>query len=94
MDISPELAEKIATLARLRLDADTLEAFAGQMRDILAYMETLSAVDTTDVEPLYGPVTHVSPTRPDEVKRTCTRDEVLANAPESDGRFFIVPRIV
>ncbi|NMC48817.1 MAG: aspartyl/glutamyl-tRNA amidotransferase subunit C, partial [Desulfovibrio sp.] len=47
-----------------------------------------------NVEPLYGPVTHVSPTRPDEVKRTCTRDEVLANAPETDGRFFIVPRIV
>ena len=83
MDVSPELAARIATLARLRLDEDKLERFAGQMHDILNYMETLAAVDT-----------HVSPTRPDEAARTCTRDEVLQNAPESDGRFFIVPKIV
>jgi aspartyl-tRNA(Asn)/glutamyl-tRNA(Gln) amidotransferase subunit C len=94
MDVSPELAAKVATLARLRLDADKLERFAGQMHDILNYMETLAAVDTTGVEPLYGPVAHASPTRPDEAARTCTRDEVLRNAPESDGRFFIVPKIV
>lgn len=94
MDVSPELAAKIATLARLRLDAGTLQQFAAQMHDILNYMETLSAVDTTGVEPLYGPVAHASPTRPDEVARTCDRDDVLRNAPESDGRFFIVPKIV
>ena len=52
MPIQPEQAATIAKLARLRLDDATLGHFAGQMDNILAYMETLSAVDTTGVEPL------------------------------------------
>lgn len=94
MPITPDQAAKIAKLARLRLDDDKLERFAGQMDDILAYMETLSSVDTTGVEPLYGPVTHATPMREDEVVRTCSRDAVLKNAPATDGQFFVVPKIV
>lgn len=94
MPITPKQAAKIAKLARLRLDDDKLERFAGQMDDILAYMETLSSVDTTGVEPLYGPVEHATPTRTDAVVRTCTRDEILRNAPATDGQFFVVPKIV
>ncbi len=94
MKIRPEQAAKIAKLARLRLDDDKIERFAGQMDDILAYMETLSAVDTQGVEPLYGPVEHTTVTRPDVVTKTCTRDEILANAPQTDGQFFVVPKIV
>jgi aspartyl-tRNA(Asn)/glutamyl-tRNA(Gln) amidotransferase subunit C len=62
------------------------------MRDILAYWNPLCR-DHHGREPLYGPVTHVTPPGPTSQKDQ-TRDEVLANAPESDGRFFIVPRIV
>ena len=94
MPISPEQAAKVAKLARLRLDAAKLERFAGQMDDILAYMETLSSVDTTGVEPLYGPVDHATPLREDVVVKTCTRDAILKNAPATDGQFFVVPKIV
>jgi len=94
MPISPAQAAKIAKLARLRLDEAKLERFAGQMDDILAYMETLGTVDTTGVEPLYGPVEHATVTRPDAVVKTCTRDEILRNAPATDGQFFVVPKIV
>jgi aspartyl-tRNA(Asn)/glutamyl-tRNA(Gln) amidotransferase subunit C len=94
MPITPEQAAKIATLARLRLDSDKLERFAGQMDDILAYMETLSSVGTDGVEPLYGPVEHATVTRADEVVKTFSRDEILQNAPATDGQFFVVPKIV
>jgi len=85
---------KIATLARLRLDQDTLERVAGQCNDILGYMDTLAEVDTANVEPLYRPVEHGAVYREDVVVKHCRRDEVLANAPETDGVFFIVPKIV
>jgi aspartyl-tRNA(Asn)/glutamyl-tRNA(Gln) amidotransferase subunit C len=94
MKLSPQEAATVARLARLRLPEETLGRFAAQMGDILSYMETLNALDTRDVEPLYGPVEHEAPLRPDVAVKTCTRDEVLQNAPETDGRFFIVPKIV
>lgn len=94
MKLSPEEAAKVARLARLRLPEQTLERFAAQMGDILSYMETLNALDTAGVEPLYGPVEHDAPLREDVAARTCTRDQILAGAPETDGRFFVVPKIV
>jgi aspartyl-tRNA(Asn)/glutamyl-tRNA(Gln) amidotransferase subunit C len=94
MPIKPEQAATIAKLARLRLDDAKLERFAGQMDDILAYMETLSSVDTTGVEPLYGPVEHATPIREDVVAKTFTREQILGNAPATDGQFFVVPKIV
>jgi aspartyl-tRNA(Asn)/glutamyl-tRNA(Gln) amidotransferase subunit C len=94
MKIRPEEVAKVAKLARLRLDDDKLERFAGQMDGILEYMETLGALDTTGVEPLYSPVLHESALRPDVAVKNCARDQILANAPATDGQFFIVPKIV
>lgn len=94
MPITAAQAATIAKLARLRLDDTTLGEFAGQMDAILTYMETLGNVDTSGVEPLYSPVEHATVTRADTVVRTCTREEVLQNAPETDGQFFVVPKIV
>ena len=94
MNFTPEQAAKVAALARLRLPEGKLARLAAQMDDILAYVDTLAACDTTGVEPLYGPVEHPTPLREDVAVKTCLRSEILAQAPESDGRFFIVPKIV
>jgi aspartyl-tRNA(Asn)/glutamyl-tRNA(Gln) amidotransferase subunit C len=94
MAITPQEAAKVARLARLRLPEETLVKFAGQLGDILTYMETLESCDTAGVAPLYGPVEHAAPLRRDEAAKTCSREDILANAPETDGRFFIVPKIV
>jgi len=94
MTIQPEVVAKVAKLAKLRLDATKIERFAGQMDGILAYMETLGAVDTTGVEPLYSPVEHETPLRADVAVKTASRDQILANAPKTDGQFFVVPKIV
>ncbi len=94
MKLSPQEAAKAAKLARLRPDENELAELAGHMDSILSYMETLGAVDTSNVEPLYSPVEHAAPMRDDQTVKNCERDEVLANAPQADGRFFIVPKIV
>lgn len=94
MKLSADDAAKIAKLARLDLDQDKLERFAGQFSDILQYMDKLAEVDTTGVEPMYSPSEHATVFREDVAVKTRERDQVLANAPEDDGSFFIVPKIV
>lgn len=94
MAITPEEVAKVARLARLDLPQDKLELFAGQLGDILEYMDKLSEIDISDVEPMFSPVEHVTVTRPDVVSKEYEREDILSNAPESDGEHFIVPRIV
>ncbi len=94
MKINPQEAARIAALARLTLDEEKCELFAGQFEGILGYMDKLGELDTSGVEPLYSPVEHETPFREDEPRKRFSRDEVLANAPEKDGQFFIVPKIV
>lgn len=94
MKISPQDVAKIAKLSRLDLPQEKLELFAGQCGDILNYMDKLGELDTDNVEPMYSPVEHTTVLRKDEVRKDFDRSEVLSNAPEQDGQFFIVPRIV
>lgn len=103
MDNSLKRVQAVATLARLDLtqglspeEAEaTLNRFASQFKDIVALMDTLSEVNTEGVDPLYWPLAVPSaPPREDVAHKACSRQEVLANAPDQDGRFFIVPRIV
>lgn len=94
MSISLAEVEKVAALARLRLAPDKVEQFVGQFNDILDYIHALNEVDTSDVEPLYSPVTHSTVFREDVERKEFDRQALLANAPDSDGRFFVVPRIV
>lgn len=94
MKISPEEVAKVALLSRLDLPQDKLELFAGQLGDILDYMDKLGELNTDDVDPMYSPVEHTTVLRKDEVRKDYSREEVLSNAPKQDGQFFIVPRIV
>jgi len=94
MSITRENVAHMAELARLNLDEATQERFARQFSDILRYMDALNAVDTQEVEPLYQPVRHSAAARPDQVKASLDREKLLAGAPEHNGHYFVVPRIV
>ena len=92
--VSIEEVRHMAALSRLAVTEEEERLFARQFGNILAHMALLSSVDTEGVEPLYSPLAHAAATRPDEAANLRTRAEVLANAPETDGEYFIVPRIV
>ncbi len=94
MKISPEEVAKVAKLARLDLSEAKIGQYAEQLDGILGYMDKLSELDTQSVEPMYTPVDQVSVMRDDVVKKDYAREDILKNAPETDGAFFIVPRIV
>lgn len=64
------------------------------MNAILEHVEQLSEVDTGDVSPHSFLEGKATPMKPDEVKSFGNRDEALANAPKSEGTFYIVPKVI
>ena len=92
--ISQDDVAHMATLSRLSVSPEEQALFARQFGDILSYMDVLAQVDTSGVEPLYSPVQHISVPREDVSQNRRSREAVLANAPEGDGAYFVVPRIV
>lgn len=91
---STEQLTGIAELARLTLAPEQHAELAAQFASILSYVDMLNSVNTDTVEPLYSPSLHTPPVRVDEARATLTKQELFANAPETDGDFFIVPKIV
>lgn len=84
----------MAALSRLIISADEENLFCRQFGEILGHVDILSGLDTNGIEPLYSPVQHPGFTREDYARDIRTRDDILANAPETDGESFIVPRII
>jgi aspartyl-tRNA(Asn)/glutamyl-tRNA(Gln) amidotransferase subunit C len=85
---------QVAKLARLALNDQQIHEFSTQLSAILGYIEKLNQLDTSTVEPLAHclPVHNVF--RDDVVKSSLGTKKVVANAPETDGQFFLVPKIL
>ncbi|NNG00928.1 MAG: Asp-tRNA(Asn)/Glu-tRNA(Gln) amidotransferase subunit GatC [Desulfobacteraceae bacterium] len=94
MKITREEVLHVARLARLKLDVAGVDAFCGQIADILAYVDKLSQVDTTGVEPTSHAISLTNALRGDEPGRHLDRDLALANAPDHENGTFLVPRII
>jgi aspartyl-tRNA(Asn)/glutamyl-tRNA(Gln) amidotransferase subunit C len=92
--IDVEQVRKVAKLARLELTEAEVEEFTGQLSAILDYMEKMNELDTKNVEPLAHclPISNVF--REDVVKESLGTEKALANAPQRDGDFFKVPKIL
>lgn len=86
--------EKVALLARLRLEDAELDAMTTQLGEILHYVERLSEVDTTDIEPMAQAVERTNVFREDVETPMLPREAALANAPKTDGQYFLVPPIL
>lgn len=84
----------IATLARIKVPEENLDALARELDSILHWVEQLNQVDTSKVEPMTGAVRMALPRRKDEVTDGNCRDDILANAPEPTHGFFAVPKVV
>ncbi len=93
-ELSTEDVRKVARLARLKLTDDEVEMFARQLGDVLGYVDQLSQVDTTGVQPLVHAVEVANVFRPDVQQESLPREAALSNAPGSDGKYFLVPSIL
>lgn len=89
-----EQVRHIATLARLHYSEAGLEAFTGQLNDILKYVEQLSLVDTRGVAPMAQPTPLVNVTRADVTRPCLTHEQVFLNTRHHEEGYFEVPAVL
>lgn len=96
MQLSKEGIQHIAKLARLELTAAELEKYGGQLSAVLNYIDQLKGVDVKGVAPTAQITGLENVLREDEVKNWNSDEieEALKDAPERDGRFIKVKRII
>ena len=94
MTIDKSTVLRIARLSRIAMEDDALEPMARELSGILAWVEQLGEVDTDGVEPMTGAIAATLPQRDDKASAGAPTDDLLANAPESDDGFFVVPKVV
>lgn len=94
MAITTADVQKAALLARLQLSDQELQTMTSQLADIVAYVDQLSEVDTTDVEPLAHAVELQNVYRSDEARPSLPREEALSNAPRHNGEGYQVPAVL
>jgi aspartyl-tRNA(Asn)/glutamyl-tRNA(Gln) amidotransferase subunit C len=94
MSLDRAAVRHIATLARIRVSAEQADALVGDLGKILAWVEQLSEVDTSGVEPMASVVARDLPRRLDVVSDGGKQQAILANAPEPAHGFFTVPKVV
>ena len=92
--ISADDVRKVARLARLDLAEATIATYTSQLERILDYVAHLEQVDTEGVPPTTRAVEVVNVTREDTVNPTPVREELLNLAPEREGDFLRVPKIL
>lgn len=92
--IEQEQVQKVAHLARLELTPAEVEQFTTQLGSILDYFQQLEALDVVDVPPTTRAIDVSNITRADTLKAHDQTSEMLAIAPDQDGDFFRVPKIM
>jgi aspartyl-tRNA(Asn)/glutamyl-tRNA(Gln) amidotransferase subunit C len=92
--ITPAEVEHVARLARLELSEPEKERMRVQLDRILAYIDKLRALPTEGVEPTSHAIPILNVMREDEVRPCWPVEAMLANAPEREGDFVRVPRII
>jgi aspartyl-tRNA(Asn)/glutamyl-tRNA(Gln) amidotransferase subunit C len=85
---------RVARLSRLKLSPQEVTKFTSQLQQVLHYVEQLNEVDSAHVEPMAHAIELSNVFRADEPRPSLPRDAALANAPKSDGRYFLVPPIL
>jgi aspartyl-tRNA(Asn)/glutamyl-tRNA(Gln) amidotransferase subunit C len=97
MSLDDVTVRRVAALARIRLAEDDLPRVRGELNAILGWIEALQAVDTEGVEPMSGgapAAPGVLPMRADVVTDGGMAENVLLNAPDREGDYFGVPKVV
>ena len=99
MSVDKTTVAKIAALARIKMKDDELERMVPELNGILAWVEQLGEVDTSNIEPMTAVIPNTLRLRDDIVNADPKtggdrREDVLANAPGAEHGFFGVPKVI
>lgn len=100
--VTVEDVRHVAELANLELTAEELPRLAKDLNAVLGYIAQLNELDTRDTPPMaqasevlgLAAAEHGETLRTDVVRASLDRAAVMAEAPETDGRFFKVPKVI
>jgi len=93
-NITVEQVQQIARLARLQIDPQQARRLGQELGAILDYVATIGQLDTTGVEPMAHPLPLQNVLREDVAGEALPVEQVLMNAPQTDGPFFKVPKVI
>lgn len=94
MALDKAIVAHIARLARIKVAEPELDRLAGELGQILQWIERLDNVDTEGVAPMTSVVAAELPRRADIVTDGNRADDILANAPDANAGFFGVPKVI
>ena len=94
MSVTKDEVRKVAHLSRIAVAEDKLDDLAGELNGILGWIDQLNEVDVEGVDPMTSVVETQLPMREDVITDGNIPDQVLANAPNSEDGFFVVPKSV
>jgi aspartyl-tRNA(Asn)/glutamyl-tRNA(Gln) amidotransferase subunit C len=94
MSVDADTVRRIAHLARIAVKEEEVEHLKGELNAMLAFVEQLSEVDVTGVEPMTSVMPMALKKRADAVTDGGIAADIVKNAPQSDDDFFLVPKVV
>lgn len=94
MEVTSEMVDKLAHLARLYFTEEEKKDFTADLQNMVAFVEKLKEIDTTHVAPLLHMGDAVNALRKDEIQGSVSTTDALVNAPEANGSFFTVPKVI
>jgi aspartyl-tRNA(Asn)/glutamyl-tRNA(Gln) amidotransferase subunit C len=92
--IDAEQVRQIGLLSRIELTDEQVGSFGRQLTHILSAFDKIQQLDTENVEPLVHPVELHNVLAEDELGQSLTTEQALANAPQRDGDYFKVPKVI
>ena len=94
MKVDKKLIQDIAALAKLKFDEKSAKEMISDMEKIIGFVDKLSEVDTSGVDPLIYLSEEENMLRADEIKNEVSQKDALQNAPEKDSDYFKIPTVL
>lgn len=94
MSVDDDAVRRIARLARVAVEEKEIAHWRGEINAVLKFVEQLNEVNVDGVEPMTSVTPMKLKMREDKVTDGKIPDKVLSNAPQSDGGFYLVPKVV
>ena len=94
MSVDADTVRRIAHLARIGVKESEVSHLQGELNAMLAFVEQLKEVNVEGVEPMTSVIPMEMKKRADVVNDGGIADDIVKNAPETQGHFFLVPKVV
>ena len=94
MSVDAQTVRRIAHLARIAVSEEDVAPLQGELNAILAFVEQLGTVDVAGVEPMTSVTPMQMKKREDVVTEGGRATDIVANAPETEDNYFLVPKVV